>query len=373
MVMNEDELPSASVATSTAATSHRPPAPNREPTHDQPQSRRSLVRIAVGSAAFLMSLAALANWLGRRSERAHPPIGDFIDVDGVLLHYVDVGEGDPVVLLHGNGSMLQDPYLGIVDLLASKHRVILFDRPGFGYSERPRDTTWTPEAQMELISRALGALGVEKPVLYGHSWGACLVVTYALRRPEELRGVVAASGYYYPTRRLDAALAELLVAPVIGPIVRNTIFPLLGAVTGTAIVKALFSPNPIPSTYAEFPAGLALRPAQLRAAAEDGTILRNWALRTSPHYGEIRVPVVIVAGDGDKAVDHRAHAMRLHRDIPGSRLRIWADTGHMVHHARPHEVVDAIEEVFAMADQRQPASAPRSDQAATGEVANVDS
>ena len=80
--------------------------------------------------------------------------------------------------------------------------------------------------------------------------------------------------------------------------------------------------------------------------------LRDWAARTSPRYGEIRAPVVIVAGTDDKAVDYRGHSVRLHHDIPGSRLHIWPNTGHMVHHSRTEEVIQSIEEVFEMADDR---------------------
>ena len=272
------------------------------------------------------------------------------------MHYIDVGEGPPVVLLHGNSSMLQDPAIALVDRLADRHRVLAFDRPGFGYSERPKHITWTPEAQMQLILGALRRLGVERPVLYGHSWGACLVVTFAVYHPDRIRGVVAASGYYFPNRRLDAAIAVLNVAPAIGPVVRNTVGPVLGALTGSGVVKALFSPNPVPPTFSEFPASLALRPSQLRANSEDGTTLREWAERTSPRYRDIQVPVFIVAGDGDKAVDHRGHAMRLHDEIPGSQLRIFPHTGHMVHHVHPDAVVEAIESVFHMADDRAPSN-----------------
>jgi pimeloyl-ACP methyl ester carboxylesterase len=308
--------------------------------------------IALGSAAVLAAMAAAVNWAARRAERDNPPIGNFIAVDGIRLHYTDIGEGPPVVLLHGNGSMLQDPSMALADRLAHRHRVLAFDRPGFGYSERPREITWTPEAQMELILQALRQLGVERPVLYGHSWGACLVIAFALHAPDAIRGVVAASGYYYPNRRLDAAVAVLNVAPAIGPVVRNTVGPMLGALTGPAAVRALFSPNPVPPTFAEFPASLALRPSQIRASAEDGTTLREWAARSSPHYREIRVPVVIIAGDGDKAVDYQGHAIRLHYDIPGSQLRILPHTGHMVHHVHPDAVVEAIETVFEMVDDR---------------------
>jgi pimeloyl-ACP methyl ester carboxylesterase len=205
---------------------------------------------------------------------------------------------------------------------------------------------------MRLILGAMRRLGVDRPVLYGHSWGACLVVTFAVHHPDQIRGVVTASGYYYPNRRLDAAIAVLNVAPAIGPVFRNTVGPVLGALTGMGAVKALFSPNPIPPAFAEFPASLALRPSQMRASGEDGTTLREWAERTSPRYRNIRVPVFVVAGDGDKAVDHEGHAIRLHEDIPGSRLRIFPHTGHMVHHVHPDAIVEAIEEVFRMADDR---------------------
>jgi pimeloyl-ACP methyl ester carboxylesterase len=94
----------------------------------------------------------------------------------------------------------------------------------------------------------------------------------------------------------------------------------------------------------------------MRASAEDGTTLREWAERSSPHYRDIRVPVFIIAGDGDKAVDYRGHAMRLHYDVPGSQLRILPHTGHMVHHVHPDAVIEAIETVFEMADNR---SSPR--------------
>jgi pimeloyl-ACP methyl ester carboxylesterase len=84
--------------------------------------------------------------------------------------------------------MLNDVALSIFGPLAKAHRVIAFDRPGFGYSERPRDRVWTPEEQAALVRAALRALDVDRPVLYGHSFGAPVVVTFALMYPEETRG-----------------------------------------------------------------------------------------------------------------------------------------------------------------------------------------
>lgn len=306
--------------------------------------------IAAATAVALAATALAVNWQARRIERRHPPKGQFVDVDGVRLHYIEAGQGDPVVLLHGNGSLLEDPLLSIFAPLAEHHRVIAFDRPGFGWSERPRDREWTPEAQATLFRDAFHALGIERPVLYGHSFGAPVVLSFAMMHPEDTRGIVAASGYYYPNLRADSIIAWSATLPLIGPILRNTLLPVEGAMLGNVAVKALFDPAPVPETYEIFPAGMSLRPSQIRASGEDGRTLRAWAKRARPNYKDVRVPVVIVAGTDDRIVDPVGHSCRLHRDIPESRLHLWLDTGHMVHHTRADEVVDAIAEAFGMAD-----------------------
>jgi pimeloyl-ACP methyl ester carboxylesterase len=84
-------------------------------------------------------------------------------VDGVRLHYVEQGTGEPLVLLHGNGSMIQDfATSGLVKTAAETYRVIVFDRPGFGYSNRPRGKVWTPDAQASLLRHALARLGFRR-------------------------------------------------------------------------------------------------------------------------------------------------------------------------------------------------------------------
>ena len=74
---------------------------------------RRAASFGLANAAIMVSGAlaasAVANYvLAKRAERANPPEGRFVEVDGVSLHYVERGTGDPLVLLHGNGSMIQD-------------------------------------------------------------------------------------------------------------------------------------------------------------------------------------------------------------------------------------------------------------------------
>ena len=134
----------------------------------------------------------------------------------------------PLVLLHGNGSMIQDfESSGLIDLAARNYRVIVFDRPGFGHSDRPRNVVWTPAAQAELINSALERLGVAHAIVLGHSWGASVAVALALNYPRLVQGLVLASGYYYPTLRPDVVALSTPAIPVVGDVLRYTLSPMI--------------------------------------------------------------------------------------------------------------------------------------------------
>jgi hypothetical protein len=141
--------------------------------------------VAAVTTVAALAISALVNRrLARDAKHNNPPAGRFLEVNGVRLHYVERGSGTPLVLLHGNGSMIQDfESSGLIDLAAKNYRVIVFDRPGFGHSNRPRNVVWTPAVQAELIYTALQRLGVSDALVLGHSWGASVAVALALRYP----------------------------------------------------------------------------------------------------------------------------------------------------------------------------------------------
>lgn len=217
-------------------------------------------RMTRGQGAALLAGAGLvASFLyvrakARQAEHDNPPTGHFIDVDGVRLHYVERGEGPPLVLLHGNGILANDfDASGLAGEAAGRYRVIAFDRPGYGYSERPRTTIWTPQAQARLLHKALQQLGVEQPIVLGHSWGSMVALAMALEFPDALRGVVLMSGYYYPSLRLDAPAASPPAVPVIGDLLRFTIAPLMGRVLWPVLVRQLFAPAEVPDKFRILP------------------------------------------------------------------------------------------------------------------------
>ena len=295
--------------------------------------------------AGVVAAAALVNFLvARRAERNNPPEGKFVTVKGVRLHYVERGEGDPLILLHGNGSMVQDfEASGLIDMAAKSYRVIAFDRPGYGHSARPRRTIWTANAQADLIHAAMGELGVKRAVVLGHSWGASVAVALALHHPGDVGGLVLASGYYYPSLRSDVVTASGPAVPVLGDVLRYTLAPLLGRAIWPVVLRKLFGPSPTPAKFDRFPVAMALRPSTLRASAAESALMIPNAISARGRYGEMSMPVAIVAGEEDRIVDISSQSARLHAELPQSTFDRVAGVGHMVHQTDTPRVMAAID------------------------------
>lgn len=318
-----------------------------------PHRRPSPVGTTLAASAAVLGALAVANHvMARRAERRHPPEGSFMEVDGVRLHYSDRGEGSPVVLIHGN-MVTGDDYntSGVAEILLENHRVIIFDRPGFGHSERPRGRIWTADKQADLLHKALHQLGVVRPIVVGHSWGAIVAMAMAVRHEEDTAGVIALSGYYFWTLRPDV-LVGVGALPIIGDILRYTVSPLLNRLTMPLVKRALFSPGSVPARFdAEFSTAMAVRPSQIRATSEDGALMIPGALALRDHYKDLTLPVVIMAGEGDKVVFKR-QAEQLRAAIKSSVLYVVQGAGHMVHHQATRQVADAVEAVVELSSRR---------------------
>ena len=316
----------------------------------RPQAMRSPTSLGWPARTATAALgAALFNaWRARQAERDHPPIGRFLDIDGVRLHYLVRGEGPALVLLHGNGAMIEDFAIsGILDRLAQRFRVIAVDRPGFGHTNRPRWRVWTAQAQAELVHNALARLGVEQAIVLGHSWGTMVALSLALDHPADVRSLVLLAGYYFPTVRADVLAFSIPAAPVIGDLLDWTIMPIIGRAVRPLVFRKLFAPAPVsPQFDAEFPTELALRPSQIKASAVDTELMGVSSAALAGRYSELEMPIVIMAGRHDRIVDFGRHSRRLADAAPNTVLIPLEHAGHMLHHDVPDKVVDAVELAF---------------------------
>jgi pimeloyl-ACP methyl ester carboxylesterase len=311
------------------------------------------VQNAVVATGVVLALAAVAARLQTKAaEAAHPPIGKFLNVDGMQLHYLDRGTGDVIVLIHGNGMMIEDFLTsGVIDELSQTHRVIVFDRPGFGYSDRPGfPADWTADRQADVIAKALAQLGIKSADVAGHSIGTQIAIALALNHPDLVRSLIVISGYYFPESRTDVQLMKPLAMPVFGNVYRHTLAPFVARVMTPFALKKLFEPQALSARFdRDFPKLFLSRPIHIGAAAGDASQMTQTASRHSARYHELKMPVAILAGTADDIVDYKANAERLHCTISGSKLTLVPNVGHMVHHADPALIARTIEATPAMA------------------------
>lgn len=315
-------------------------------TPDTSATRRArFLRMAAFAAVGAGAAAVTNHLLARRAEARHPPEGRFLTVDGVRLHYREAGSGPTVVLLHGNGVASDDFVVsGLMGRLALSFRVIAIDRPGFGWSERPRGPAWTAARQAQLLARALDLLGAAPALVVGHSWGTLVAAEMALAAPEMIRGLVLMSGYYHPTPRPDAAIAGAPALPIVGDAMRHTVSPALGRLMAPLIVKQVFAPAPVSERFRErYPISMSLRPSQLRASAAESGLMGHCAAALKARLAELDTPVLILAGVADRLVSTAHQSEWLARQLPQATLVLVEGAGHMIHHTAPDTVAAAIE------------------------------
>lgn len=299
---------------------------------------------------FLFAVVVIGGLFGynqyriRRDMADYPPTGQFVTVDGITLHYIHKGSGKPVVFLHG-GILTGSDFEKVLDL-AAKHgyQAIAFDRPGYGHSERPKHKI-SPMDQAELIHQALNKLGIENPILVGHSWSGVLVLSYALAYPEDISGIVllGAAMYRegYPAENGDP-ISTLVTTPIIGDFTLHTCLKSpLGTLLADRMLNATFAPEPVPPGYRKATHTLFLRPGQFKANREDVLAFPPAAEALSKRYKDIQLPVVMVVGEDDP-FGTLEQAKRLKEDIPHARLLVKPDMAHMIPLHHPQLVIDTI-------------------------------
>jgi pimeloyl-ACP methyl ester carboxylesterase len=289
------------------------------------------------------------------AERDFPPEGQFIDVDGRQVHAVVRGQGPDVVLIHGAGGNAREFTFDFMDRLTDRYRVIVFDRPGLGYTDRTSDqydrafTTQAegPAEQAAMLQAAAAAIGADKPIVLGHSYGGSVALAWALNHPDNIAGVVNLAGPSHPWpgdlgtyyKVNGSSVGGAIVPPIIAAFATDA--RIEDAITG------IFSPQGVPEGYVDHIGGpLTVRPASFRANARQVNTLRPHIVTMAPRYAsELTVPIEILHGDLDDTVPLEIHSIPLKNAVPQANLTVLEGVGHMPHHAEPELVVQAIDRI----------------------------
>lgn len=308
--------------------------------------------VSMALAGLLLALAVLTQIGVRWLARAYPQRGKVVEVEGASLNVVELGQRDapspPIVMIHGASSNLEVMRRPLGELLAAKHRVILIDRPGHGWSTRARRGDSTPAVQGRMVEQALESLGVGRVVLVVHSWSGALGARMALDYPERLAGLVMLAPVAYPWRGGVGLYNRAVAMPLIGPLLAYTITLPLGLFLVRSGARNVFLPQIMPDGFVKATATpLLLRPRQFLVNARDLVSLKAAVAEQAPRYGEIGVPTTVISGDADKTVSTNIHSRAFATALPRAKLIVLPRVGHMVQQAAPELVMSEIDTMIA--------------------------
>ncbi|MET3890179.1 pimeloyl-ACP methyl ester carboxylesterase [Bosea sp. OAE506] len=308
---------------------------------------RTVLLLAVIAAAGLI---LWSESLGAQAARRYPPTGSFVSFDSGRLHYRERRPDGPsrgtVVLIHGASSSHADMLTTLGPELAH-YRIVAFDRPGHGWSDRlDGDAMADPARQAAALMRGIDAIVPERFVLVAHSLGGAASTRIALERPDRLRGLVLLGAVTHPWPGGIAWYHHLTVWPVIGPLFTR----LVGVPAASGLLEggaqSVFAPRPVTPGYLEAAQiTLLLRPATFRANSQDIAATLDFVTSQVPRYREMQVPVIAITGDSDAIVSPVIHSAAIARQVPQGRFVLLPGVGHMPHHAAPEIVAAAVDEL----------------------------
>ena len=308
---------------------------------------RKLATSLILAAVALGGCAAVGSRAGSReatAEAAYPPQGKLLTVNGKTVHAEVFGSGPDLVLIHGASGNTRDFTFDLVNRLQDRYRVIVFDRPGLGWSESLGDDGISPLAQADQLRAAAALLGAHNPIVLGHSYGGAVAMAWALRDPGHTAALVIVSGATMPWPGNLGPWYQVTSSRIGGA----TVIPLISAFAPMSraedAIDGIFAPDPVPPGYARYVgAGLTLRRASLRNNAQQVGALKAHVTLMAPNYPALRMPVEIVHGTADTIVPASIHAEKLAQLLPDAHLTLLAGAGHMPHHSRTPDIIAAID------------------------------
>jgi len=283
-----------------------------------------------------------ADWQKNREVVFHSDHSRFIDLDGARVHYQEAGDvsAPALVLIHGFASSTLVWSKVFLDLAAAGFRVIAVDMLGYGYSGKPRNGEYTIDGQARMLMQLLDRLDIERAVIVGSSYGGAVAATCALDYPSRVEKLVLV-GTVNNNRPLEFKLMRIFGAPLVGDVVS----PLL--IGSRRLLRMRMKRVYDRHSWVLDERRVDARHRPLRAAGTQRAIIRTvreWnAERISRDAHLIHQPTLLLWGENDREIP-LADGERLHDEIPGSRLIVFLNCGHLPHEEYPEAFTKLVSE-----------------------------
>jgi magnesium chelatase accessory protein len=278
------------------------------------------------------------NWQRDGNDWPNRAASRFVRAAGMRWHVQFIGQGPPLLLLHGTGASTHS-YGALAPLLARDFMVVIPDLPGHGFTQAPPRELLSLPGMSRAISALLRELGLQPEIAVGHSAGAAVIIYMTIARLIAPRAIISLNGALLPLSGLAghmfAPLAKLLVRmPFVSDIfARRARHP-------DAIQRLVDQTgSKLDPRGVEFYRRLAGSPGHVEAALG---MMANWDLNSfSAELPRLKTPLTLVVGSRDRTIPPQ-DAARTRAFLPKAQIVTLNGLGHLAHEERPDEVAAVI-------------------------------
>ncbi|RUU02886.1 alpha/beta fold hydrolase [Mesorhizobium sp. USDA-HM6] len=307
--------------------------------------------LLVAAAVVVLGLMLATWWIAARAERLVPACGKFVEIDGNRIHYVEEGAGRPIVFLHGLGAQLHHFRHTLFGRFGAGYRLITLDRPGSGYSTRANGATGRLPEQAEVVRRFIEELGLERPLVVGHSLGGAIALALAIEHPTAISGIALLA----PLTHLEAKARQKFDLLYVRSrlwrrVLASTVAIPVSLKYAAPTMKFIFAPQAVPEDYMIAGGGwLGLRPAHFHATSTDFMAVEEDLGGLERRYHEIAMPAGILFGGQDRVIGIAAHGDPMPGKIKELDFERVEGAGHMPQFVEPERVAAFIQRIAARA------------------------
>lgn len=314
--------------------------------------------ILLVAVILLIAVLAVLGWgvlstqrIVRMADKSVPALGKFVEIDGNRIHYYEMGEGKPILFIHGLGGHYHHMRRPLMEAFGAGYRLIAIDRAGSGHSTRARGLTGRLPEQAKLIEAFIRKLDLDRPLLVGHSLGGAVALATALDYPQSVSGLALLSPLTQPIHTLRPEFRNLYIPnPILRRVIAQTFAVPLSVRHAEATLAFVFGPQKAPDDYAVEGGGvLGLRPSHFYATSSDAVAIPLDLARQQGRYHELKLPVGILFGTADRVLDHREHGLPMLDQVKGLDLQLIEGVGHMPQFSETERVIAFIKRIAVRA------------------------
>ncbi len=250
--------------------------------------------------------------------KGEPPAATWITVEGTRVRYLDVGEGPPVVLLHGFASSIEN-WVTVIPVLQKSHRVLAIDLKGFGWTDRPVGD-YSPAAQASLLRAVMKERGIDKAAIVAHSWGSSVALAFALAYPEATERLALYDAWVYEQQL--PSMFQMARTKGLGEVLFGLFYSERG---DERLALAFFDPEVVPEKLVDDVELAMQRPGTRAAALEAVRGMRFTDVEAK--YATVTAPTLLLWGREDQ-VTPPSIGERLARQLPHAKLVVYPRCGH---------------------------------------------